>query len=324
MENINKKDIFVNYLKMCNKNDMARAVMKYCDEDHGIVFNKHPARNENKFGKIYDFSVSELSKITNVSNSSDDSKKMMKQKSHNSFDRIVQSKCFYKSKISFKDLQKVGGQKNAKTRFNKIQRDNEGEKENDPISEIINDMCEIIAPEGKGKFLKFIGENYGTYNCYPIELLKLNRSYLKKNSLYNFSFNYKDIALNHTRNVLKSKNNALQKDVILTEKNKQSDQFHYFSKDMDYLKDYIINDSKNNTGEEINSLKEDFVHLSMKSAQRKRDECDKIYPQGHKNIGIKENVKVITLNNIYKMESANSYIPIDYTVSGDEKFCIYC
>ncbi|CRH03803.1 conserved Plasmodium protein, unknown function [Plasmodium relictum] len=307
---------------MCNKNDIANAVMKYCDEDHGIVFNKHRSRNENKFSTIYDYSISSISTNSNVSNCSHDLKSVT-GKSIKSFDSVSQPKCYYRS--SLENLHRNKEQKNDKTYTNKTKID--VEIKNNKTSEMSDDTHEIIAPEGKGKFIKFIGENYvyvllenGTYNCYPIELLKLNRSYLKKNTMYNLSYNYKDMTLSHTRNILKSKNNpSYENENTLNEENRKSDEFLCFPEEMDYLKHYIIK----NDIEDANVSEKDYaVHMFVKNRQSNDTEHDKNYLHDPI-VPIKKNFTVKTLNNEYKIENTSSYIPIDY-MNFDNENCNIC
>ncbi|SBT44938.1 hypothetical protein POVWA2_049700 [Plasmodium ovale wallikeri] len=301
MENISKKEILVNYLKMCDKNDMANVVLKYCDEERGVVFNRHPAKNEVKLGIINDYSSPSQSKISNVSDISKDLKNIIKQKSCQSVDSSVRSICFYKSKSVLESLQKSKEETRDKKIGRQNQREYEATKETDAISEIIDDMCEIVAPEGKGKFLKFIGENYvyvllenGTYNCYPIELLKLNRSYIKKNSMYIFKNSCKDVALNHTRNILK---------------------------DMNHLKDYIV---KNDASNENIPVQGCLTRLSLKNMQGTISQQDRNYLQGYHQNLLKKRVQVKALNNRYRMVNSSSYVPIDYAISNDVKYHACC
>ncbi|KJP89002.1 hypothetical protein AK88_01294 [Plasmodium fragile] len=302
MENVNKRDILVNYLRLCNKNDMAEAVVKYCDEDRGIVFNRHPARNENKFGAIYDYAASTQSKVSSATSSLHDLKGSM-EKGSNGSNRscisIVQSKCFYKSKSSLESLQ-TDKHPNSYISYGSKQEVQDGVVQtNDPISDVLDDMCEIVAPEGKGKFLKFIGENYvyvllenGTYNCYPMDLLKLNRSYLKTNAMYNLRMNYKDRALNHTRNVLKDKIASLQrKETPLNENKGTSDEFVAFPAHMDHLRDYIM---KNDLEQE---------NASFKNEEAGAGEPDRSHIPGHHNLAMKT-VKVKSLNSRYTLEGS--------------------
>ncbi|SBT78736.1 conserved Plasmodium protein, unknown function [Plasmodium ovale] len=329
MENISKKEILVNYLKMCDKNDMANVVLKYCDEERGVVFNRHPAKNEVKLGIINDYSSPSQSKISNVSDISKDLKNIIKQKSCQSVDSSVRSICFYKSKSVLESLQKSKEETRDKKIGRQNQREYEATKETDAISEIIDDMCEIVAPEGKGKFLKFIGENYvyvllenGTYNCYPIELLKLNRSYIKKNSMYIFKNSCKDVALNHTRNILKAKNYPLHmEEDVLNKKKKKSDEFFCFPEDMNHLKDYIV---KNDASNENIPVQGCLTRLSLKNMQGTISQQDRNYLQGYHQNLLKKRVQVKALNNRYRMVNSSSYVPIDYAISNDVKYHACC
>ncbi|SOV25072.1 conserved Plasmodium protein, unknown function [Plasmodium sp. DRC-Itaito] len=326
MEIINKKDVLVNYLKLCGKHDMVNAVIKYCDEDHGIVFNKHPARNEKKFGTIYDYGVSSkfrgcenieklqnsnvFHKEKNISNNLND----IVLKNSKCVDDIPRVKCYGKEEISLEGLEEKTIEKTVKSYYNrKKTKTNLLNKQDNAISEILDDICEVIAPEGKGKFLKFIGENYvyillenGTYHCYPLHLLKLNRSFLKNNSMFTLKFDYKDMALKHARNLIKSKNKKIYKRPnLITEDNMFHDNFVDFPKEFDYLKDYIIkNDNKYLTS----CLKENMVHsvLDHGKCSYNKEILDCLQ---NCNDVIKQNVKIKTLNNIYKLEnSKNIYI----------------
>ncbi|GAW82887.1 hypothetical protein, conserved [Plasmodium gonderi] len=310
MGEISKKAILVDYLKMCNKNDMAEAVIKYCDEEHGIVFNRHPAKNENKFGVIYDYIATSQSNISSVSNSSNDLKESIKQGSYGEVESVVKSKCFYKNKKSMENLQRDKEPSSYISYDIKKEVKARAVKGSDPISEMLDDMCEIIAPEGKGKFLKFIGENYvyvllenGTYNCYPINMLTLNRSYLKTNAMYNLRFNYRDISLNHTRNILKGQTALSQSstETILNKQKKNSDEFISFPEQMNYIRDYII---KNDNDEESVSLRNYLIHLPLNNKESKSAKNYIDHLPGHHNL-VKKRVIVKSLNNIYKVEGCN-------------------
>ncbi|ANQ06533.1 Uncharacterized protein PCOAH_00007870 [Plasmodium coatneyi] len=322
MENISKKDILVNYLKLCNKNDMAAAVMKYCDEDRGIVFNKHPARNENKFGAIYDYAASSKSKISSATSSSHHLKGSIEGGSNGSSrsrHSIVQSKCFYKSKSSLESLKIDKHPSSYISCGSKQKVQNRVARTNDPISDVLDDMCEIVAPEGKGKFLKFIGENYvyvllenGTYNCYPMDLLKLNRSYLKTNAMYNLRLNYKDRALNHTRNVLKGKIASLQrKETPLNEQKGTFYEFVSFPAHMDHLRDYIMQ----NDSEEEN--------VPLKNEESGGGEPDRRHIPGHHNLAEKT-VKVRSLNSRYTLEGSKWNAPTDLKIASEESCTAFC
>ncbi|CRG95852.1 conserved Plasmodium protein, unknown function [Plasmodium gallinaceum] len=308
---------------MCNKYDMANAVIKHCDEDHGIVFNKKPSKNENKFSIIYDYSVSSISKNSNISNSLHSLERITNNKSFKIFDNMSHPKCYYKS--SLENLKKNKEQKND-NKYSDETKTEEVKKKN-KTTEIFNDTYEVIAPEGRGKFIKFIGENYvyvmlenGTYNCYPVELLKLNCSYLKKNKIYNLCYNYKDIALRHTRNVLKLKNNSLDKNEdILNKEKKSSDDFLHFPEEMDYLRYYII---KNDIEDENASENEYLTHTIVKKMKPKDNENDKNYLHDPI-IPIKKNVTIKKMNNEYKIEKTSSYIPVDY-INFDNENCNTC
>ncbi|CAA9986853.1 conserved Plasmodium protein, unknown function [Plasmodium knowlesi strain H] len=339
MENVSKRDILVNYLKLCNKDDMAEAMMKYCDEDRGIVFNRHPARNEKKFGAIYDYSASSQSKISSATSSSHDLKGSIEKginQSNRSRQSIVQSKCFYKSKSSLESLQidkhpssYIPSSRKQKVQDIVVQR-------NDPISDVLDDMCEIVAPEGKGKFLKFIGENYvyvllenGTYNCYPMDLLKLNRSYLKTNAMYNIRLNYKDRALNHTRNVLKGKNASLQrKETPLNEQRGFSNEFVAFPAHANHLRDYIV---KNDLEEENiplrnyleNHLESHVMRLPLNNYESGGDEPDRSHVTGHHNLA-KKIVKIRSLNSRYTLEGSTWNAPMYLKIAGEESSTPCC
>ncbi|EUD66482.1 hypothetical protein C922_03116 [Plasmodium inui San Antonio 1] len=342
MENVNKRDILVNYLKLCNKNDMAEAIMKYCDEDRGIVFNRHPARNENKFGAIYDYTASSQSKISSATSSSHDLKGSIEKgsnRSNRSRHSIVQSKCFYKSKSSL-ESQHIDKHPSSYISCGSKKQVKDGVAHtNDPISDVLDDMCEIVAPEGKGKFLKFIGENYvyvllenGTYNCYPMDLLKLNRSYLKTNAIYNLRLNYKDRALNHTRNVLKDKIASLQrKGTPLNEQKGTSDEFVAFPAHMNHLRDYIMkNDSEkenaplrnyleNHLG---NHLEHHVMRLPLKNEESGGGVPDRSHIYGNHNLA-KKTVKVKSLNSRYTLEGSKWYAPTDLKIASEES-CTAC
>ncbi|GAB68365.1 hypothetical protein PCYB_132400 [Plasmodium cynomolgi strain B] len=367
MENVSKRDILVNYLKLCNKNDMAEAVMKYCDEDRGIVFNRHPARNENKFGAIYDYAASSKSKMPSAMSSSHDLKGPIEKGSNRSNGRsqssrsnrsnrsrhsIVQSKCFYKSKSSLESV-KIDKQPSSYIPCGSKQEVPDGVVQtNDPISDVLDDMCEIVAPEGRGKFLKFIGENYvyvllenGTYNCYPMDLLKLNRSYLKTNAMYNLRLNYKDRALNHTRNVLKDKIASLQrKESLLNEQKGTSDEFVAFPAHMDHLRDYIMkNDSEKENvplrnylenhleshldnhleSHLVNHLEKHVMRLPLKNEESGVGEHDRSHIPEHHNLA-KKTVKVKSLNSRYTLEGSKWYAPTDLKIASEESCSACC
>ncbi|ETB59799.1 hypothetical protein YYC_03187 [Plasmodium yoelii 17X] len=340
MENINKKDVFVNFFKMCDKNNIANVIQKYCDDDHGVVLNNHPAKNEEKFGSIYDYAISSQSKksdipnalsvssISTVSIGTTPSKKATHQNSSQSIDSSIRSICFYKNTKSSESVQTVKDKIDVKVCSPQNKNKNKKPiKEDDEISKIIDSMCEIMAPEGKGKFLKFIGGNYvyvllenGTYNCYPIEMLKLNRGYLKTNAMYNTRFNCKDIALNHTRNILKQKGDPMNKQENDLNRRITNDEFLDFSNKMNYIKDYIV---KNDTNNESIPIKDYLIKEAVDNSDQKCGENNNSYLLGHHNL-VKENVKVKSLNNQYKIEGHNSYIPVDYKIESSEKCSLYC
>ncbi|CAG9475629.1 conserved Plasmodium protein, unknown function [Plasmodium vivax] len=335
MENVSKRDTLVNYLKLCNKNDMAEAVMKYCDEDRGIVFNRHPARNENKFGAIYDYAASSQSKISSATSSSHDLKGSIERGSdvsngsdgsNRSSRSIVQSKCFYKSKSSLESVQRDKQPSSYISRGSKEEVQEGVVQSNDPISDVLDDMCEIVAPEGKGKFLKFIGENYvyvllenGTYNCYPLDLLKLNRSYLKTNAMFNLRLNYKDRALNHTRNVFKDKIASLQrKETPLNAQKGTSNEFVAFPAHMDHLRDYIMK----NDSEEEKVFSRNYLENHLENEESCGGEHHRSYIPGHHNLA-KKTVNVKSLNSRYTLEGSKWYAPTDLKIASEEN-CTAC
>ncbi|CAD2090076.1 conserved Plasmodium protein, unknown function [Plasmodium vinckei lentum] len=338
MENINKKDVFVSFFKMCDKNNIANVIQKYCDDDHGVVLNSHPAKNEEKFGSIYDYAISSQSKksetqnassissVSNVSISIPSSKKVTHQNSSKSIDGSIRSICFYKNTKSQESMQTIKDEIDVKV-CKSQNKNKKSIKEDDEISKIIDSMCEIMAPEGKGKFLKFIGGNYvyvllenGTYNCYPIEMLKLNRGYLKTNAMYNTRFNCKDVALNHTRNILKQKGDPMNKQENDLNRRITNDEFFDFSNKMSYIKDYIV---KNDTNNESIPIKNYLIKQVVDNSDQKYEENNNSHLMGYHNL-VKEDVKVKSLNNQYKIEGFNPYTPVDYKIESSEKCSLYC
>lgn len=318
LSEVNMKSILVEYLKLSDKHDMAEAVEKYCDETSGIVFNKHPATNEKVFGDLIDYATSVNSGSTNTSASSfvssklnsiekllNETGKKIKSTSSVSESSYKPVKCVCRSDKEIK-MSTASIEKSMKRTNNKNQKNIMSDRNEE------NSEYELITPEGPGTFLKFVGENYlyiqlkdGSRHCFPLQLIQYNKSYLKKHPLYSINLNYKNMALNHTINILNGKNT--DSDRIKMRPTKPStgkDKFVSFENQMGYLKRIIKQDEP---FEEDTQEKDYQIHLFAKSKESKK------YPEGMLSTKdpscnpIKKNIYVHSLRNEYKLQEVTPY-----------------
>ncbi|VWU51339.1 conserved protein, unknown function [Hepatocystis sp. ex Piliocolobus tephrosceles] len=367
MENINKKEILASYLQLCNKNDMVDAVLKYCDDENGVIFNKHPAKNENKFSDIFhysDLSESNISNTTNSLNLLDYEKSLqsltnsIEEKYKKSNQNSVRSIAYFSSKnfeetlpkndketdnyksYSLHKIHDEPKKNNKLTReeiLNKVKesmrqieslKGKEYMKKVDSIYDIIDSVCDVIVPEGRAMLLN-ISENYGyilledgTYNFYPLEMININPAYLKKNPLLNLNYSYKDIMLNHTKNITELKfknaysNNSKLKNNV--NEKKLDDKFLNFSNKLSHLKDYII---KNEKGDNTIDIDNYLVREDFDKDQAKDNELDKNGLRRNQYM-LRKGVKLNQLNTVYKIESVAPYVLSDPVNEADEK--VYC
>lgn len=329
---ISTKNILVEYLKLSDKHDMANAVEKYCDDISGIVFNKHPATNEKKFSDILDYAASTYgnSKISassfvynglnTLETLSDDNNK--EYKSFNNCNISESSykpaKCVLRSDKSNKSCTNSFEQSMKKKSYNhnkKCTIFNNNEE---------NSNYELITPEGPGTFLKFIGENYvyiqikdGGKHCFPLELIEYNINYLKKHPLHPINLNYKNMALNHTINILNGKNTDINQIKMGPSKDPKdtNDQFVNFNDEMQYLK-YVI---PQNEPKEKNEKKDYQIHLFAKQMELEyptKDILSRMHPSCN---AIKKNIYVHSLKNEYKLQKVTPYDLIGEGVLVDDE-----
>lgn len=345
---VSTKNIMMEYLKLSNKTDMANAVELYCDEERGIVFNKHPASNEEKFGDIYEYAVS-AAHIPPVSASTNDSlaslissvklssngvrtefEKAFKNL-NNSFDtnsEYEQGTSFLKKETK-EILTKIQSEEND---ANKINHEEQSTKTQEHIpsttTENLDHLYDIIAPEGRGKFQKFVGNDFvyvlledGTHHCYPFHLVKYNREYLKKKPLYTLNYNYKNLALKHTQNILKAnKNFTSQMNHPISAQTKPSDEFIEFPENFSYLKDHIKCTDSTDNSHSRNYL----IHLKTKQEIKKSDDAEEKYIDDPTCAPIKKNIHVSNVNNVYQIEKIENYKTIKEEVAEEkavENFC---
>lgn len=314
---VNMKSILVEYLKLSHKHDMAEAVEKYCDETSGIVFNKHPATNEEVFGDLIDYATSANSASSNTSSSFISSKLNSMENVLNETGKRIKSsrnvsessykpvKCVCKSdkeiKMSTASIEKSMKRTNNKNQRNTISCNNEEDSE-----------YELITPEGPGTFLKFVGENYlyiqvkdGSRHCFPLQLIQYNKSYLKKHPLYSINLNYKNMALNHTINILNGKNTNT--DLIKigpTKPSTEKDKFVSFENQMGYLKRIIKQDEP---VEEETQEKDYQIHLFAKEKESKNHTEGMLSMKDPSCNPIKKNIYVHSLRNEYKLQKVTPY-----------------
>lgn len=312
---VNVKSILVEYLKLSDKSDMAEAVEKYCDNTSGIVFNKHPATNEKVFGNLVDYAASAnpTSLASFVSNGIHSFEKLtneignkIKSSCNTSESSYKPVNCVCRSdrevNMSAASIEKLmGNPKHNAAKRNRLSNENTEDAD-----------YELLTPEGPGTFLKFIGENYlyvqtknGKKHCFPLSLIEYNRAYLKKHPLYSINLNYKNLALNHTINILNGKNTNT--DLIKTDPTKPSNsknQFISFEKNMEYLKNWI----KQEELDEEETIEKDYqIHLYAKEKELK-DHTEGILSIKDPSCNpIKKNIYVHSVMNEYKLQKVTPY-----------------
>lgn len=334
---VSAKHILMQYFKMNNKDDIADLVEKYVDEENGVVLNKHPATNEDKFSHIYDFkassavasqSVFPVASSTSpeypVGNTKYSCNDMSKPTFHY-LDHLNISNGFisdYKENTSLKNdtketVYRIRSKEDAASgtyTAAQIRKNQETVRTTSVGS--LNHLYNIIAPEGKGMLQKFIGDDFvyviledGTHNCYPINLVKYNRDYFKKNPLLALNYNYVDVALQHTQNILKGKKNAIlcTTEVAEATETKPSYEFIDFPENLSYLKEYL----KCSDREEDKNHMYHSVHLKTKEKATGCNDSEIAHVEDSNCQQIKENVFVSNLKNMYQIEKIKSYRILD-------------
>ncbi|VWU52999.1 conserved protein, unknown function, partial [Hepatocystis sp. ex Piliocolobus tephrosceles] len=154
-------------------------------------------------------------------------------------------------------------------------------------------------------------------------MIKLNPGYVKKNPLFNLNYSYKDIMLNHTKNIteLKFKNVYNNNDTLKNNANemKVDDKFLNFSNKLSHLKDYIIKNEANDNTRNVDNY---LVREDLNKDQVKDVELDKNDLQKNQYL-LRKDVKLNQLNNVYKIEGVTPYVPLGPINEADEKICGY-
>lgn len=336
---VSAKHILMQYFKLNNKDDIADLVEKYVDEENGVVLNKHPATNEDAFSNIYDFKASTAAaaarqSVYSVASSTSPEfpvkstkhfcNDLNKPTSHyldncNISNGLISD---YKENMSLKNIAKetVYGiqskEDDGNETYNAAQIRKNQETARTGTAESLNHLYNIIAPEGRGMLQKFIGDDFvyviledGTHNCYPINLVKYNRDYLKKNPLLTLNYNYMDVALQHTQNILKGKKTAplCTTEVNEATETKHSYEFIDFPENLSYLKEYLkCSDQR----EDKNGIYHS-VHLKTKEKTTGCNDSKIVDVEDSNGQQIKENIFVSSLKNMYQIEKIKSYRVLD-------------
>lgn len=365
MENINKKEIMASYLQLCGKEDMVDAVLKYCDDESGIIFNKHPAKNEDKFAEIFDYSAitqtkaSNLMSTLNLLGSSQGISHSVDGKSDKDNQPTIRSVAYFSRKCSketsengkeagsYKSFYSLHKLDEEPARVNKIVTKEELEmveellknreslngidcvNEKDAISDMLDSVCDVIVPDGKGKLMSVAEEHgyilleNGTHNCYPLDMIKINPNHVKKTRLLNLNYDYKDVMLRHTRNITEqnyksvcNKNCNLAKNGI---KIKFEDKFLNFSNGMGYLKDYIMEKDSNGDTKHVDNY---LVREPLDNSHVDDGEIDEDDLQRNEYL-LKKRVKISDLNSVYKLEEIKPHMQAD-TIYEDKVNCFGC
>lgn len=334
--NVSAKNILMQYFKLNNKDDIADLVEQYVDEECGVVLNKHPATNEDKFSNIYDFKASAAApqSVSPVASSTSseflvESTKVLcndlnKSTSHCLGNLNISNglQFDHKEKASLKNDTKEtvyrihSKEDDVDGTFNTAQIRKDQETLRTITGESLNHLYNIIAPEGRGILQKFIGDDFvyviledGTHNCYPINLVKYNRAYLKKNPLLTLNYNYKDVALQHTQNILKGKKSVplCKTEGIEATETKPSYEFIDFPEDLSYLKEYL----KCSDQDEDKNHTYHSVHLKTKQKTTGYNDSQIAYVEDSNYLQNKENIFVSNLKNMYQIEKIKSYKVLD-------------
>lgn len=355
--NVSTKNLIMEYFKLQNREDMAKAIDKHCDEECGIVFNRHPATDETKFSSIYDYSVAASEKIflstltaaVTPSNSSNDSVTsdslgtIPVKSSSDNFSRTVSKSSYNMSpKKNVSECEYTGEEVFIKNRSRQTSKqtilekapttEDTTEQVHNTLERAVSDdstdaVCDVIVPEGKGKFQKFVEDfayilfRDGTHHYYPIHLVKYNKAYLKKHPLFALNYNYRDKALKHTQNILKAnKNNLCNLDITGKTEKAISYEFVNFPEEANYLKTHLtVNDvTKCNHNENY------LLHLNMQRMSEKCNGNAERFVDDPTCNPIKKNVHIKDVKNLYHLEKMSSYKMIEEEVVDENSADIFC
>lgn len=359
MTSASTKNLLMEYFKLQGKEDMADAIDQNCDENRGIVFNRHPATDESKFSSIYDYSTASVEKISlsaladaitashsSIDSTTSDSLVNLSMESlserfsktiSNSFNNMSQrnngSECEYTGKEEFlKNRSRQFSKKNVSQEEVLSTKSITEQIENVPERAVSVDStdntCDVIVPEGKGKFQNFAGEDYvyvllknGTRHYYPMNLVKYNRAYLKNNPLFTLNYNYKDKALKHTQNILKAnKSNMWKADKKEKKETTVAYEFIDFPEEAKHLKEHLtVNDAT-----KINHNENYLIHLKTKQQSEKCNGLGEKFVDDPTCNPIKKNIHVRDVTNSYQLQKISSYKMINEEVIDENSTNIMC